>query len=84
MLTYSLQELSCTSAKECESNSAESKLLGAERCCERIGVLDVDPCFAWNCQVVAGVGVVRDIGHLYHDMHTYLAGEPISNLKNPC
>jgi hypothetical protein len=38
------------------------------------GVLDVDPCFAWNCQVVAGVGVVNDISRLYRDMHAYLAG----------
>ncbi|BDA43643.1 probable galactinol-sucrose galactosyltransferase 2 [Coccomyxa sp. Obi] len=48
------------------------------------GVLDVDPCFAWNCQVVAGVGVVRDIRHLYHDMHTYLAGAGIDGVKVDC
>ena len=34
----------------------------------------MDPCFAWNCQVMAGVGVVGDIRRLYQDMHTYLAG----------
>ena len=39
------------------------------------GVRDVDPTFAWNCQVVAGCGVVEDIRELYSDMHTYLAGQ---------
>lgn len=48
-----------------------------------VGVLDVDPCFAWNCQVVAGVGVARDIRHLYHDMHSYLAGAPSPPLSLP-
>ncbi|KAK9915311.1 hypothetical protein WJX75_007444 [Coccomyxa subellipsoidea] len=48
------------------------------------GVLDVDPCFAWNCQVVAGVGVARDIRHLYHDMHSYLAGAGVDGVKVDC
>ena len=34
----------------------------------------MDPPFAWNCQVVAGAGVVEDVQQLYHDMHAYLAG----------
>jgi len=38
------------------------------------GVTDVDPPFAWNCQVVAGAGVVEDVQQLYSDMHSYLAG----------
>lgn len=34
----------------------------------------MDPPFAWNCQVVAGAGVVEDVQQLYTDMHSYLAG----------
>ena len=34
----------------------------------------MDPPFAWNCQVVAGAGVVEDVQQLYSDMHSYLAG----------
>jgi len=37
-------------------------------------VLEIDPCFAWQQQVMAGVGVAPDIKALYKDMHTYLAG----------
>ena len=37
-------------------------------------MVDVDPPFAWNCQVVAGAGVIEDVQQLYHDMHSYLAG----------
>ena len=40
------------------------------------GVVDVDPPFAWNCQVVAGAGVVENVRQLYSDMHSYLAGQP--------
>lgn len=39
------------------------------------GVLEIDPCFAWSQQVVAGVGVAEDVRKLYGDMHTYLAGQ---------
>ena len=34
----------------------------------------MDPPFAWNCQVVAGAGVVENVQQLYNDMHSYLAG----------
>jgi hypothetical protein len=46
-------------------------------------VQEVDPCFAWNCQVMAGVGVVGDIRRLYRDMHTYLAGTLSHSRKKP-
>ena len=42
------------------------------------GVTDVDPPFAWNCQVVAGAGVVEDVQQLYSDIHSYLAGQLLS------
>lgn len=48
------------------------------------GVVDVDPPFAWNCQVVAGAGVVKDIRGLYRDMHSYLAGQHYSQLVIHC
>ena len=48
------------------------------------GVVDVDPPFAWNCQVVAGAGVVKDIRGLYKDMHSYLAGEHYAQLAIHC
>lgn len=38
------------------------------------GVLEIDPCFAWQQQVMAGVGVASDVKALYKDMHTYLKG----------
>jgi hypothetical protein len=40
-------------------------------------VLEIDPCFAWQQQVIAGVGVAPDVKALYKDMHTYLAGTPL-------
>ena len=45
------------------------------------GVVDVDPPFAWNCQVVAGAGVVENVQQLYHDMHSYLAGPDCTLLR---
>lgn len=39
------------------------------------GVLEIDPCFAWQQQVIAGVGVAPDVKELYSDMHTYLKGK---------
>lgn len=45
-------------------------------CMGPAGVVDVDPPFAWNCQVVAGAGVVENVRQLYSDMHSYLAGQP--------
>ena len=44
-----------------------------------LGVLEIDPCFAWSQQVIAGVGVAPDIHALYKDMHTYLKGEHTTN-----
>ena len=41
----------------------------------RAGVLEIDPCFAWQQQVMAGVGVAPDARALYKDMHSYLQGE---------
>ena len=38
------------------------------------GILEIDPTFAWQQQVVAGVGVAEDVKVLYNDMHSYLAG----------
>ncbi len=40
----------------------------------------MDPPFAWNCQVVAGAGVVEDVQQLYSDMHSYLAGQLLSRM----
>ena len=41
----------------------------------------MDPPFAWNCQVVAGAGVVEDVKQLYSDMHSYLAGLHLTVLR---
>ena len=41
----------------------------------------MDPCFAWNCQVMAGVGVVQDIRRLYSAMHAYLASAPPASVQ---
>ena len=38
------------------------------------GILEIDPCFAWQQQVLVGVGVAEDVRTLYKDMHSFLAG----------
>lgn len=38
------------------------------------GVLETDPCFTWNQQLLGGIGVTADIPLLYKDMHAYLKG----------
>ena len=53
-------------------------------CCKLLlaGVLEIDPCFAWSQQVIAGVGVAPDVHALYKDMHTYLKGSKIESKRN--
>lgn len=46
------------------------------------GILDVDPCYAWNYQIISGIGVPRNVPALYEAMHSYLAGELLPLLSH--
>ena len=45
------------------------------------GVVEVEPSMRWNPAVIAGVGVVEDVGAFYGDLHAYLAGCGIAGVK---
>jgi len=45
------------------------------------GIAEVEPSMRWNPAVIAGVGVVEDVGAFYGDLHAYLAGCGIAGVK---